>query len=106
MIDETPAAYKPIDAVMAAQKRPGRDRAYAASGRVREGMTAMLTIDGSFGRRRRPDSAHVAGAVDGHRQAVPHREDPRRETEAGASPAASNRRQGGCCDRECNRRRC
>ena len=40
VIDETPAAYKDIDAVMAAQQRPGRGRAHAEAGRVREGLTA------------------------------------------------------------------
>ena len=38
VIDETPAAYKDIDAVMAAQARPRRDRPHAEAGRVREGL--------------------------------------------------------------------
>ena len=40
VIDETPAAYKDIDAVMAGAARPGRGRAHAEAGGVREGLTA------------------------------------------------------------------
>ena len=36
VIDETPAAYKNIDAVMAAQSRPGGDGAHAEAGAVRD----------------------------------------------------------------------
>ena len=38
VIDETPAAYKDIDAVMAAQQRPGGGGAHAQAGGVREGL--------------------------------------------------------------------
>ena len=38
VIDETPAAYKDIDAVMEAQTRPGRGGAHAEAGGVREGV--------------------------------------------------------------------
>ena len=44
VIDETPMAYKPIAAVMAAQADSGRDRAHAAAGRVREGVKQRVVI--------------------------------------------------------------
>ena len=44
MIDETPAAYKSIDAVMAAQRDLVEDRPHAAAGRVREGLRPMTAM--------------------------------------------------------------
>ena len=41
MIDETPAAYKAIDARDGGAGRPGRGRAHAAPGGVREGVISM-----------------------------------------------------------------
>ena len=39
-----PAAYKDIDEVMASQARPGRGRAHAAAGRVRQGQLTTPTL--------------------------------------------------------------
>ena len=61
VIDETPAAYKSIDAGDGGAARPGRGRAHAAAGRVREGVRAtesMIAHRWIAGRRRRADPAH------------------------------------------------
>jgi hypothetical protein len=42
VIDETPAAYKDIDAVMAGAARPGGGGAHAEAGGVREGVSGEL----------------------------------------------------------------
>ena len=50
VIDETPAAYKDIDAVMAAQARPGRRGAHAEAGGVREGVVGLAATARSSAR--------------------------------------------------------
>ena len=63
VIDETPMAYKDIDAVMAAQDGPGRDRAHAAPGGVRQGLIRPSPARRAGGGR--PGSCRGCGARTG-----------------------------------------
>ena len=51
VIDETPMAYKDIDAVMAAQARSRRRRPHVEAGGVREGLTDRAEAAGGADRR-------------------------------------------------------
>jgi len=81
VIDETPAAYKPIDAVMAAQTDLVGNRTHFAPGRLREGIVtgtyephdgANLSSDGWIvWRRRGTDPPNLAEFVARYREVVP-----------------------------------